>query len=345
MSEYYIHKVGYNEMGSISKAKTKKGKKKRQEKRNPFFLVGVDCLDFFPHLSSVSLNDKLPLYVVRTFNGIPKLSVCIYDYHNSKFSDLTFDGANPRNEVRLYLNVSVNPKEDKFKEGDIAVFEKCIDGNDGEVYILTRVTPKTKGYKTLDAYLNEFGKFKKNNALFSGELPFIPKIVLDDSVELTLEQKENELFQKALKECENRLTQESEVEDLLGSHLFNKASFRRFVLFAYDYKCAITGEVIRYGDFMNLEAAHIKPSAHQGKFLPCNGIAMGRDFHYAYDKGFFMIDDDYNIIVADELKDTPLYNYHGKRLNLPKCEAYRPHQIFLHHHAETVFRTFKQIRK
>lgn len=50
--------------------------------------------------------------------------------------------------------------------------------------------------------------------------------------------------------------------------LFNSVSFRDFVMTGYKQKCAITGNVIQYKSFMNLEAAHIWPRSHKGLYLP-----------------------------------------------------------------------------
>ena len=96
----------------------------------------------------------------------------------------------------------------------------------------------------------------------------------------------------------------------------------------------------------NLEAAHIKPQAHQGTFLPCNGIALSRDMHFAFDKGFFSISDDYKVIVSEKLKGDWFYEeYNGKKIFVPKEPFYRPLNVFLKHHRENVFDKFRQIRK
>lgn len=90
----------------------------------------------------------------------------------------------------------------------------------------------------------------------------------------------------------------------------------------------------------------IKPQAHQGTFLPCNGIAMSRDMHFAFDKGFFTIDDNYNVVVSEEMKDNWFYKeYNGKRIFIPTEQFYRLNLTYLKHHRENVFNTFRQIRK
>ena len=143
---------------------------------------------------------------------------------------------------------------------------------------------------------------------------------------------------------------DNSLEESMGSSIFNSALFHDLVMHAYDYKCAITGKVIRFKegnvDLYNLEAAHIKPQAHEGTFLPCNGIALSRDMHFAFDKGFFTISDDYVIVVSEKLKGHWFYDqYNGHKIYVPTEPFYRPQSQFLRHHREKVFETFRQIRR
>ena len=118
-------------------------------------------------------------------------------------------------------------------------------------------------------------------------------------------------------------------------------------MMAYGGKCAITKRVISCNGFDNLEAAHIMPQAHNGSFLPCNGIAMSRDMHCVFDKGFFTIEDDYTIIIHPDVLRTDSYinEYNGTKITIPQVEYFRPHPQFLKHHRDNVFGTFRQIRK
>lgn len=63
--------------------------------------------------------------------------------------------------------------------------------------------------------------------------------------------------------------------------LFNSVSFRDFVMTGYKQKCAITGNVIQYKSFMNLEAAHIWPRSHKGLYLPMIGLRKYTHFWLA----------------------------------------------------------------
>lgn len=339
MALYYIHKVGSQEMGSVERNNGK-------PQRGRYFLISKECLDFFPHLSAVALNDKAPVFIVPTYGKDTIKVLCTIDYHNQKHSLVGYWGENPRDEVRLYMNQQID-SELYFRTGDLAVFERFII--EGEIiYGLTRLRNSEDGYGFLDAYLQENARKPYcSNAVYEGELAFIPKpsigentlIAVSTDAEGYLESASNDILEH---EEDGTIA----LEEQLGGQLFNSVAFRQFVLFAYDYRCAITRKVIRYGDLCNLEAAHIKPQAHNGKFLPCNGIAMSRDLHFAFDKGFFTIDQNYNVIVASQLRESDFYEeFNGKHIYVPPVDFYKPNITFLNYHREHIFQTFAQIRR
>ncbi len=130
------------------------------------------------------------------------------------------------------------------------------------------------------------------------------------------------------------------IEDIRGASLFNSISFRDFVLHAYGYKCAITGKSIAYKTLNNLEAAHIQPKAQAGTFLPCNGMALCRDMHWAFDKGFITISDDYKVIVHKEMRGSILSEIDGIQITVPQEPYFQPEKKFLKHHRENIFGLF-----
>ena len=136
MGRFYIHKVGHQEMGSV---------KFRGDRpaRGRYFLISKSCLDFFPHISSVVMNDKVVLTVIPMRKGNnPEKVLCTMDYHNQKYADIEYTGQNPRDEIRLYMNNEIDPDKQFFYKGDYAVFEK-IDAS----------RPKTCSHKGNDDYL------------------------------------------------------------------------------------------------------------------------------------------------------------------------------------------------
>lgn len=337
MSRYYVHKVGYQEMGSIAF-------KGDRPHRGRYFLISKRCLGFFPQLSSIVLNDKNIIIVVPMFKDREQTKVlCTMDYHNQKFADITYAKNHPRDEVRFYMNVNIDP-DLYFEADDYAVFEK-ISNVDETIYSLTRVRIGEPGYDILSNYMAQSAQ--QSHVLVENELSFIKQPTIGFDAPITISDDANRLIESENKIIIEHIEEDDETfEQKYGSALFNSASFRDFVMNAYQYKCAITHKAIRYKDLLNLEAAHIKPQAHNGKFLPCNGIAMSRDMHFAFDKGFFTIGDDYTVIVSEKLHGDWFYQeYNGTKIFVPEVDYFRPEKRFLHYHQEHVFNTFQQIRR
>ena len=99
--------------------------------------------------------------------------------------------------------------------------------------------------------------------------------------------------------------------------------FRQNLLLAYDGKCAITGCTIQE----LLEAAHINPfskSGNQGNIIT-NGILLRADIHTLFDLGLLKITSHYQVEIADDLKNDPLYRaLNGTIIHLPKDKSHRP---------------------
>lgn len=76
--------------------------------------------------------------------------------------------------------------------------------------------------------------------------------------------------------------------------------FRQAVIEAYDYKCAFCGMKINSPDSLlwEVEAAHIVPHSSMGKDDIWNGLALCRLHHWAFDVGWFTLQDDFKILVS-----------------------------------------------
>lgn len=189
----------------------------------------------------------------------------------------------------------------------------------------------------------------KNYAIWDGDdAPTFdhPFVLPNKSANIIGDRKVEEAIEKQQQQALDSLTATNNMVQAMGADLFNARTFHDFVMNAYGGKCAVTKRVISCNGFDNLEAAHIMPQAHNGSFLPCNGIAMSRDMHCVFDKGFFTIEDDYTIIVHPDVLRTDSYlnDYNGSQITIPQIEYFRPHPQFLRHHRDNVFGTFHQIR-
>jgi len=79
-------------------------------------------------------------------------------------------------------------------------------------------------------------------------------------------------------------------------------NFRREVLRAYNYQCAICGFDLRMDDVsVGLEAAHIKWKQFHGPCTVNNGLALCAIHHKAFDKGVIGISPDFRIMLSPAL--------------------------------------------
>ena len=119
-------------------------------------------------------------------------------------------------------------------------------------------------------------------------------------------------------------------------------AFRRTIISIYDRRCAFCGLQV----FNNLEnivdGAHIKPF---GKFYDDrinNGLSLCKNHHWAFDRFWFTLNDDFTIIVSDTLREDspharPIKDFHGDRILLPMREEYRPRPDALEWHRQSFF--------
>lgn len=337
MAQYYIKKLQHQEMGSPdAEGKTHRGR---------YLYLSKDSGDFFPHLSTTILNDTLVLPIIMPFSDSKIYAKFVY--HNSKYFPETSTGA-PRNEFRLYLNNALDQHKAFFNVDEIVVIEKVLTSSSnpediGYVYSINLFAPSDAPYSFLEQVIED-SSMRGQNAIVEAEFDFIPRPMITDETGVSISDDILEVVKEEQKDLlsaiEEDNPEEEAVEEVRGANLFTSVSFRDFVLYAYGYKCAITGRSIRYKNLNNLEAAHIQPRAQSGTYLPCNGLALCRDMHWAFDKGFITITDDYTVEVHEEVKTTILSEIDGKKIMVPDDPYFQPEKKFLKHHRENIFGLF-----
>ena len=92
--------------------------------------------------------------------------------------------------------------------------------------------------------------------------------------------------------------------------------FRSSILAAYSNTCCITGCSVTPA----LEAAHIMDYSKSKDNNINNGICIRADIHILFDRGLLKINDDYEVIVNEELNETQYWDYHGQKISLPKAQ-------------------------
>ncbi len=121
------------------------------------------------------------------------------------------------------------------------------------------------------------------------------------------------------------------------------SNFRKNVLRAYEYKCAVCGFDVKLGtSSIALEASHIKWKSHGGPNEEVNGLALCILHHKLFDLGAFTLSKQLQILVSDDAHGTKgfkewLMDFHGQTINLPQRSSYYPAEEFINWHVRDVF--------
>lgn len=336
---YYLKRLGHQELGSVKNEKAQRGR---------YIYISKDdrVLDFFPPLSKTVTNDSSVIPIIPLYEKPAKKIYCNFIYHNDKFN---VQGGT-RNEYRLYSNKILENNRLLFQTDDILIFKAEKDSTfeasvstkfmpesaveESKIYFLYRCSDhNSKLYKKCNALIEESNIRGNGHAVYQGVFDEV-----ENAIKFLLDRSLDEI-DTVIDDTVTAKAQAGNVQAM--ARLFNPVSFRDFVMTGYEFKCAITGNVIRYGNYMNLEAAHICPKSHQGLYLPSNGIALSRDMHWAFDKGLFTIDNNLRVVVHPEVDSEYLRQYDKKQLFIPKNDFFKPDVNNLHYHQKNVYGLFK----
>ncbi len=128
--------------------------------------------------------------------------------------------------------------------------------------------------------------------------------------------------------------------------------FRQAIIDAYDYKCAVCALKINSPDASQweVEAAHIVPYSASGKDDIWNGLALCHLHHWAFDVGWFALEDNFEILPSTQIQS--LSSSFGKmgaydfirslsavdqKIYLPVNSEIHPHPNALRWHRENIF--------
>ena len=132
--------------------------------------------------------------------------------------------------------------------------------------------------------------------------------------------------------------------DLQQIHKQRDPLFRKNVLRAYNYQCAICGFNMRHDDTtVALEAAHIKWKQHGGPCEIPNGLALCAIHHKAFDKGSIGLDENMRVLVLDavnggEIIERSFWDFDGKIIALPQVRKNYPFEGVVEWHRKEFFR-------
>ncbi|MFE1746938.1 HNH endonuclease [Coleofasciculus sp. H7-2] len=137
---------------------------------------------------------------------------------------------------------------------------------------------------------------------------------------------------------------EYEPKFIFRKSVVRNAFFRKAVVHIYDYRCAFCKlKVTRTISQTIVDGAHIKPFAQFYNSRADNGISLCKNHHWAFDYGWFGIDDDFKILVASDLQEEspnakPIKDFQGELILLPSSEQYFPSIEALQWHRRNVFK-------
>lgn len=125
--------------------------------------------------------------------------------------------------------------------------------------------------------------------------------------------------------------------------------FRREVMQAYQYRCAVCNFDVRIGSkTICLEAAHIKWHSAGGPDSVDNGIALCTLHHKLFDLGAFTLNTSGKFLVSERALGTDgfeewLGRFHGEEISKPLRVVYEPSVEYIAWNKDQVFKTPSRI--
>jgi len=150
----------------------------------------------------------------------------------------------------------------------------------------------------------------------------------------------------------NPFDKEKKVIKITRETALRVRGFRQAVVEAYDYRCAFCGMKINSPDslFWEVEAAHIVPHSYKGKDEVLNGLALCHLHHWAFDVGWFTLQNDFTIQISSKVNSLPndfgrigefdfirAFSNKTVKIFLPKRKIIYPHQNAISWHRENRF--------
>ncbi len=121
-------------------------------------------------------------------------------------------------------------------------------------------------------------------------------------------------------------------------------SFRKNVLRAYNYRCAVCGFDLALDTIpVGIEAAHIKWKQYSGPCEVSNGIALCSVHHKALDRGVITFNSDLQVrvspaVTGGSMVEQLIWDYANKHISLPRERNLYPDDNMIEWHIREVFK-------
>ncbi len=146
-------------------------------------------------------------------------------------------------------------------------------------------------------------------------------------------------WQERLRSEGGKVYEPKDLEDEQTS-IVRDAAFRNIVISTYNHSCALCGLQIINSLGQNIvDGAHIKPFYLFRDDRINNGLSLCKNHHWAFDRFWFTINDDYTVITASDLRETsphctPIREFQNHLITLPSQEQYYPRQDAIEWHRD-----------
>ena len=146
-------------------------------------------------------------------------------------------------------------------------------------------------------------------------------------------------WQERLRAQGGKVYRPEELEDEQTS-IVRDAAFRKIVVSTYEYRCALCGlQILNSLGHNIVDGAHIKPFSQFYDDRINNGLSLCKNHHWAFDRFWFTLNDDYTIVVSDDLREdsphaTPIREFQNQSIILPPHKQYYPRQDALQWHRQ-----------
>jgi hypothetical protein len=146
----------------------------------------------------------------------------------------------------------------------------------------------------------------------------------------------------------NPITPIKTVQKVTRETKIRQRGFRQAVIEAYNYQCACCGLKLKSPNSTawEVQAAHIVPHSFNGKDDILNGLALCRLHHWAFDVGWFTLQNNLSVKISSQINLlSPDFNriyanvflQEDKTIILPNNPNIYPHENAIRWHRENIF--------
>ena len=161
-----------------------------------------------------------------------------------------------------------------------------------------------------------------------------------DQIRKLLQIHEFEQLQFKLKEKGGAIYTTEQVDDL--EHTVRDAAFRKNLVSLYDHRCAFCHlRIVSFNSQNIVDGAHIKPFSKFRDNRYTNGLALCKNHHWAFDRGWFGIDKQYRITIPHDrlmeesaIGSRSMRDFNGETIVLPEQQDFYPSQEALTWHRQ-----------